>query len=418
MSLASSSSSSSNVELAASESSQFSLRSLTTGDADGPDTIRFGGQARSDDGILMNDDGDASSDDDNMLNGGDAHDDSSIGYGGSDRMSESGLSIEGGVDVPKLHGDCKRLPRAFAFIALILIACAGVCPSISSSLLGTPACLSSHCSGLGGVEIAVRMITDVAPFCLTFPVSLTSVACFEMNSACAAILKSRAADCCIFRNMFERWPAWDRIHSGWEETAAVFREGAPMPRMPCKRHLGLCQFPHVMGDVTGTPCQPWSRSGKREGKTNPRAAVLLAWIAWLLHALPFFAIHENVLGFDVAIIDDALGHVYNIWHIYAKPSDLGFHFLARPRVYSVLILRSLKILCEPPIAYNAICSAVLANGIITQIPDCLIATDNQLLEHENTCRTKRGLPPVAEPSHDWAYLLTAKQQDAYLGFMS
>ena len=50
-------------------------------------------------------------------------------------------------------------------------------------------------------------------------------------------------------------------------------------------------------------------------------------------------IHENVRGFDVRILEELLGDMYDITAEDVSPQDLGFSFVARPRIYSVLTLR-------------------------------------------------------------------------------
>ena len=57
---------------------------------------------------------------------------------------------------------------------------------------------------------------------------------------------------------------------------------------------------------------PWSRIGKRRGRSDVRFALTLCWILWVLTARPMVAIHENVVGFDTRIFEELLGKAFGI----------------------------------------------------------------------------------------------------------
>jgi hypothetical protein len=127
-------------------------------------------------------------------------------------------------------------------------------------------------------------------------------------------------------------------------------------------------------------------------------------------ALPLWAIHENVVGFATAIIDDALEQFYFIWHIRVQPRDIGFGLIRRVRVYTILVRRGrLKVLLDLQQAYELV-KAEVGGAICTIIPDCFLATPEQLLVEENRARSRRKLSHVTSCSGSWLFLLTTKQR--------
>ena len=51
-------------------------------------------------------------------------------------------------------------------------------------------------------------------------------------------------------------------------------------------HGGDCICADVDGDVSGSPCQPWSRVGKRKGWADERSLVFLAWCVFVKRKPP------------------------------------------------------------------------------------------------------------------------------------
>ena len=94
----------------------------------------------------------------------------------------------------------------------------------------------------------------------------------------------------------------------------------------CLAHRGLCRAVHTDIDISGSPCQSWSLAGEQLRHNSPLVAVTLAWCVWLRAALVKLAIHENVLGFDVEILRDFLGDLYDIFPLtggwFFMPSSL------------------------------------------------------------------------------------------------
>ena len=180
----------------------------------------------------------------------------------------------------------------------------------------------------------------------------------------------------------------------------------------CVTHDTHCTSSPIDGEVAGSPCIAWSRaSATRKGRNHPVTGLLLAWCAWVLFAKPKVAIHENVIGFDTNVLEELLGAQYFIQHIRVSPSHMGFAFIGRPRVYSVLMLRTALRRRPPdlPQVYGRIVDAMQYQAA-DSVAWVWRATDAQLLEEENRVRAKRGFAPALRRSTDWTYLLTVKQR--------
>ena len=123
------------------------------------------------------------------------------------------------------------------------------------------------------------------------------------------------------------------------------------------------------------------------------------------------AIHENVIGFDRAVLEELLSHEYDIVELRVSPSDVGFSFLRRPRLYYVLVRRrSLRITRDIGATYLEICRHMHHHGLEPTPAWPWQASAEQVLAAENVARKRRGMGAVATPSRGWAYLLSGKQQ--------
>ena len=156
----------------------------------------------------------------------------------------------------------------------------------------------------------------------------------------------------------------------------------------------LAHWGHIDLDVAGSPCQPWSTAGRRQGREDPRSALTIAWLAWLRHARPRAAVHENVIGFDAKVLEELVGDMYFIRGIRMSPSDMGFPFMCRPRAYSLLIRRQFR-RGLPPDSMQDLYDAVVRD-MAYQAPEdatfVFCAPRDELLEVENAARARRGLP--------------------------
>lgn len=145
-----------------------------------------------------------------------------------------------------------------------------------------------------------------------------------------------------------------------------------------------------------------------------RFALTLCWILWVLTARPMVAIHENVVGFDTRIFEELLGKAFGIAHIVSRPSCMGYRFLARKRLFTVVWLKAHVLqICDMVQLYDRV-----SRDVRRQQPEAALSsihtTDKQvLLTEENVWRSKKRMPPLTEPSSDWHYLL-GKQDASFL----
>jgi len=235
------------------------------------------------------------------------------------------------------QGDPQILSRwpSLLLQALVLVLTAG---ELHRSLLVFPALLlTSHFTGIGTAEIAADALGSAIRQTLDCKVAWSHLSCCDKDPTCRQILCRRPGLGCIFGDIAEYCPrvllqlmkhksldsdmAWEQLQQDF-----ALRKG------PCTQHAQSCN--HVAGhcDVSGSPCQPWSRMGKRMGRRDVRFALTMCWILWVLTARPWVAIHENVIGFDRSVFDERLGAVYGIVHIISRPCDMGYHFTSRPHL--------------------------------------------------------------------------------------
>ena len=219
--------------------------------------------------------------------------------------------------------------------------------NVFSCLFGATRSISTHFSGVGSAELAIQMLATAGRHLFRAELSLETVFSCDCSASCQAALKKRSPGKCIFANLLHRFGGGGGGSApaifGSEGSAPVLlaqhvREGqldfracgkallsSPLSEgSSCKVHGADCSFGHVDIDVSGSPCQPWSTIGKRKGRLDHRTALIFAWLAWLRHARPRAAIHENVVGFDVKVLEEFVGDMYFIRTILMSPSDMVF----------------------------------------------------------------------------------------------
>ena len=146
-------------------------------------------------------------------------------------------------------------------------------------------------------------------------------------------------------------------------------------------------------------------------RKHPLTLLLLIWCQIILTLQVPLVIHENVMGFDVSVLTELLGHSYEIITLHVSPLHSGYGFLRRPRLYCVLVLRSaLRIVRDIQKVYNEVVRRTAIHGFAPTTDWPWQASDEQLCQAENTARKRRRLPPLEAHSEDWSYLLTTKQQ--------
>ena len=236
--------------------------------------------------------------------------------------SESSLAqLE--LDSDSNDDDAVGLPKAevcFQWAFRLIAALEMICGTrvLRERLLGCQR-FSSHFSGLGGAEVAVNFIQSAMRHQLWLRASWTLEHVCDKGRNQQRVLQARLQKqgCCIFTDIFHRVPdlrhfavghASDAVFSDMKATALAARVSHSGE---CLTHRNLCQAVHTDIDISGSPCQSWSAAGEQLRHNSPLVAVTLAWCAWLRAALVKLAIHENVLGFDVEMLRELLGDLYD-----------------------------------------------------------------------------------------------------------
>ena len=296
---------------------------------------------------------------------------------------------------------------------------------VLSCLFGhAPLIFSTHFSGLGTAELAVQMLAAAGRRSLRGELRLRAAFSCELSAGCCAVLKQRSPGRCVHANLLDRLGHAPEDLIGRHVRAGRLDFQAccdAMLRSPlstgsaCAQHGGACAFGHVDIDVAGSPCPPWSAAGRRKGREDPRTALTVAWLAWLRHARPRAAIHENVVGFDEKILEELAGDMYFVRSIRMAPSDMGFPFMRRLRCYSLLVRRE-GCRGTPPASLQALYGAIvrdMAYGTAEEgsLAWAFCAPKEELSEVENAARSLRGHAPLLDgPTSDWTYLLTDAQK--------
>lgn len=332
--------------------------------------------------------------------------------------------VESIPDVPQ----AARLPEAFrwAIHVLQVLPCLIGEKLVRESIATETLNFSTHCSGIGAPEVAAMFLTCASRVTGPFPLQLVSSAmCDNLVQAknilckrCGYTAGKRGADSDphVFGDIFEYAPHWERDVSN-PETAMSALGGAMDALRPrhCSRHEQNCIMPDISGDISGTPCPPWSRRGKRRQLRDPRAAVTFVWMAFVLSMDLLWAIHENVHGFRTDLIDTHMQHAYWIWHLSLHPRDVGFQCMGRPRLYTLLISRRLRILRTPTEMLEKLRPLLQARLPQLRVEDIMTASDAEVVAFENELRRRKGLEPILQSSACWEYLLSPSQSKL-LGF--
>ena len=289
---------------------------------------------------------------------------------------------------------------------------------ILSQLFSVPRVMSTHFSGLGTAEAALAMLAAAGRDIMRAELTCRFVFACDTAPSCRWVLQQRLDGGCVYKDILDRFQTANLpgcVRNGaldYVRAQSMLLTAPVTLGSPCSVHHGVCDLHPVDGDVSGSPCIPWSRASTKviRGRQHPCVVVLLAWCAWVRCVRPSVAIHENVVGFDVAVLTEMLGDLYWIQHVRVSPSDMGFPFIRRPRLYSVLIRRAGA---RPPPDMQCMYAQIVDRMQYEVQPEVSAwawrAPIDDLLQEENATRTLRGLSCVATPSGDWSYLLTEKQ---------
>ena len=115
---------------------------------------------------------------------------------------------------------------------------------------------------------------------------------------------------------------------------------------------------------------------------------------------------------QVALLEEGLGHAYYVVHLRGSPQDFGWHFIRRPRLFSILRRRRRTTqLADVQRVYNHMARTVAVQISHLTVSSVFNASTVEVLQAENKLRIKRKLPQVEVCSPDWKYLLTETQRD-------
>lgn len=242
---------------------------------------------------------------------------------------------------------CSRKQRSLedgfqwpTYLFTFLVAVVGVA-GIADSLLAQKLSVSSFFSGVGTAELAQQSLC-VAGAALGFSLGLTTASVCDSGRRNLDTLAFRvSSNCCIWSDILAFSPVGQTLYekalaAGSLDFWATWRElrnaGLFKATDKCKQHPGICETPSTHVDISGPPCQAWSRAGKRLGLRSPGMVLLLVWCVWLLTAKPLCVILENVVGFDVGVMVEILGDLYDHVVLRVAPRHAGFTLL-RTRLY-------------------------------------------------------------------------------------
>ena len=261
------------------------------------------------------------------------------------------------------------------------------------------------------------MLAAVAPSAIRAQCWYESLYVCERAMGLRNILNERV-DCCVFSDIMDRLKDVPKNATarelGFDRLRALIMGASVACVGKCARHGGWCQYrSHVALDVSGSPCRPWSRACRQErrGRQHKDIRLFLAWCAIMRSVRPYIAIHENVIGFDMALLLSLLGDLYDIVKLRVAPARNGFAFIRRPRNYFILTLRGVTKAGNLQAIYDRV-SSHFADYDVSGWPSWVWrASRSELLEEENRARRTARSEPLAAPSSDWAYLLSQKQRD-------
>jgi site-specific DNA-cytosine methylase len=277
---------------------------------------------------------------------------------------------------------------------------------------------SSHFSGLGTVEVALQHIRAACLRVLGFDPKWEIAFCCDSGTSQQRALKARMQGrCCVMANVLDHVPALIPFASArapnYSEMLQVALASPTTASGRCVAHGGQqCKWQRADGNVSGSPCNSWSREGGMAKHNSPWVACTLAWARAVKDSDLPFAIHENLRGFDAKILADVLGNEWLIVVIPVQAVDSGFKFIKRDRQYAICIRRSrLRVAMDLKDFYAAACLELKQAPSIT-LAALAQATDLELLAEENAVRSFRGMSGIDEaagPSRNWTYLLRPGQ---------
>ncbi|CAE8637234.1 unnamed protein product [Polarella glacialis] len=244
--------------------------------------------------------------------------DDSIDGGGGD-----GFQVSDAIDDQALHHDA--LSRCFGWgfvIVASLIAKFGK-PRLQTLWLCKALLLSSCFSGIGALEVALAFVVS-AVLRHGLECHIQTVSSCENVPLCRRLLSARNPSMHLFEDVLAHFPFAERVRGQDAKAIQTILGSHPVElTVPCSLH-GRCFVREVHGDISGSPCTPFSSDGLRRGVRDPNIILFIAWC--LLHRAlgAILLVHENVLGFDDALLLDLLGASYDVFRIITEPAHVGF----------------------------------------------------------------------------------------------
>ena len=285
-----------------------------------------------------------------------------------------------------------------------------------------PIQLSSHFSGLGTLEVALGQLAVAGQGVMRAQLGVCASYACEKSPLCRRVIMLRT-DNCLFADILDRLGGLEPsvlCPSGqlnYALAAETVKSAVVLAGGWCVTHRARCAAGQVTGDISGSPCTPWSRAGGRLGRRHPCVLLLLAWCGIMRSTKPPFALHENVCGFDSTVLAEMLGDLCQIQALVVSPDQAGFLMIRRPRRYYFLVLHSLvgRTGAAAASAYARVCELMASScGQVSEpVRWAFRASAQELLAEENATRQQRRLESLAEhagPSPDWTYLLTEHQR--------
>jgi hypothetical protein len=112
---------------------------------------------------------------------------------------------------------------------------------------------------------------------------------------------------------------------------------------------------------------------------------------------PALIIHENVVGFPVAILQVLFCERYWAHVLQVDADDQGFKLVSRPRIYVIMYHKVKTTVLRPPQqTYDILKGAISFYGIsVDEISACFLASQEEILEEISHLALRMGISPQA-----------------------
>ena len=87
--------------------------------------------------------------------------------------------------------------------------------------------------------------------------------------------------------------------------------------------------------IAGTPCTDFSLRGSQDGADGVTIVYLYAWAAQRRDLQEEYVVQENVVQFEIELLDDLLGDLYHIDAVVTDPTSTGWP-VNRTRRYIIM----------------------------------------------------------------------------------